>query len=143
MFRLIGTSLALFVMLALVPVVSWAQNPHFDSCNASAVAGALIVTGQVAGLGNQMRPPTPLHLEASVTAVCVDQATMVGSATVVQSRTYPPKNGNREFALLLNDPLVLPCDPPAEIAVGIRVTDVTHGITCTPLAPPERTPLLE
>ena len=55
------TTLGLYAGLALVPVVSWGQQVHFDSCNATTTAGLLLVSGQVAGLGNQMRPPTPLH----------------------------------------------------------------------------------
>ena len=127
-------------LLAVTPLASWAQNPHFDSCNAAAVAGALVVTGQVAGLGNQMRPPTPLHLEATVTAVCLDEAIIQGSATTAAERTYPPKNGNREFALVLNGPVVLPCEPPFTLALSIRVCATTHAICCNPLQPPASEP---
>lgn len=137
-------ALVLLAALACVPAAGWAQEPHFASCNASAIAGNLIVSGQIAGLGNQMRPPTPLHLEATVTAVCLDQATtpptVLDAARVTEGVTFPPKNGSRRYALVVNEGLVLACDPPAEVAVGIRVTDVTHAIACTPLLPPAPEP---
>lgn len=135
--------LPVLILLMLIPRPSWAQNPHFDSCDATAVAGSLIVTGHVAGLGNQMRPPTPLHLEVTATAVCLNEPVLVGSATVVAEKTYPPKNGNRQYALVLNGPVVLPCDPPFTVALSLQVCDTTHGICCNPLLAPAPAPTPE
>lgn len=144
MARLTLLSVSLLTALAVMPVVSFAQDPHFESCNANALNGILVVSGQIAGLGNQMRPPTPLHLEATATAICVDETTepptILGTATITESVTFPPKNGNRKYALVLNDPLVLVCNPPAEVAVVLRVHDVTHDISCTPLLTPTPEP---
>lgn len=141
MSRFILGILAVLVSWTLVPALSWAEDPHFEVCDASVIGGAVVVSGQVAGLGNQMRPPTPLHLEATVTTLCLDPATtpptVVGSATASADITYPPKNGNRKYAFAVTDPVPLVCVAPAEVAVSIVVCDTTHAICCNPLLPPE------
>jgi hypothetical protein len=129
-------SLIVVLLLAVcLPVVSEAQNPHFTRCEASTVEGTLLLTGQIAGLGNQQRPPTPLLLVATATAACVDPTTspptLLGTTPVADSVTYPPKNGNRRYTFFVDTPFVLPCEPPAEVVfVSVEVCDVTHDICC-------------
>jgi hypothetical protein len=123
-----------FALLALllVPPVAYSANPHFTFCTITTTAnGGLLVSGQVAGLGNQKKDNTSLTLEATTTAQCQDLTTtpptVLGSVGVTDTQTYPPKNGNRVFAFPVDTPFVLPCPPPAEIVfVGTQVCDVTH-----------------
>jgi hypothetical protein len=138
-------TMGLLAALALVPAVSQAQNPHFTACVATTASGLLSVIGRVAGLGNQIRSNTALHLTATATAVCLDPTTtpptVVDFTVVEDAVTYPPKNGNRAFVFVVDEPFVLPCDPPSEVTfVGAAVCDTTHGIcTACPL-PPEPEP---
>ena len=122
--------------------LAYGATPHFTACSTTTIAGLVAVTGQIAGLGNQQKPPTPLVLSVAATAVCLDTTTtpptVLGSTPVVDSVTFPPKNG--KFALVIDTPFVLVCAPPAEVVfAGIDACDVTHGI-CTPCPLPTPDP---
>ena len=124
-------------LVALVPFVSWAANPHFTACDVTTIAGQVAVSGQVAGLGNQKKPAPgqSLTIEATTVAVCLDATTtpplVLDSVSVADSVTYPPQNGQRKVALVVDTPFVLACAAPATIVFGgTQVCDVTHGI-CT------------
>ena len=146
MSRIVYGIMVMLATLVGTSGLSFAQNPHFTACASSIVGGEFAVAGQIAGLGNQQRPPTPLVLTVTATAVCLDSTTtpptVLGSTPVTDGVTFPPKNGNRRFALAA--PVVLPCPPPAEIVfVGAQACDVTHAICSACPLIPEPAPLPE
>jgi hypothetical protein len=145
MSRLSRYALALLV-LAVMASHSLADSSHSapqTSCSATISKGVLTLSGQVAGLGNQTRPPVPLTIEATGTAMCMDlpSVTMpprvVSSTSVAVHQTFPPKNGERKYKLTINGFELLACDAPMEFAyVGLKVCDLTHGTCCAPGAIP-------
>jgi hypothetical protein len=139
MSRLLVVALALLVLLPFAPSAS-AQNPHFESCLALTSAGVLTVSNHIAGLGNQTRPPVPLVMHVTGTAVCLNPVTtpptVVDTEPINVTATLLPKNGQQKNAIVVDGDDLLTCVAPAEIVfVGILVSDTTHNITCVPPGP--------
>jgi hypothetical protein len=135
MVRSLGYVIASSCALILLPWVSWAAQPHFTACVATLVDQTVVVAGQVAGLGNQQKPPTPLDLDILALVGCEDATATPPTLTQVTpleaNVTYPPKNGNRIFAVTLAVPATLVCvEPAVPVVVSSVVCDLTHDVCC-------------
>jgi hypothetical protein len=125
---IILAALALTAVAVAAPVAQ-AGNPHFVNVTAVRDGDSLIVSGKMAGLGNE----TQVHIEVTATAECVNGGKKHPKAgnkeDVSAAGDFPVQNGKAEFSLTLTATFEPDCAPPMTVRFSdIVVEDEEHGV---------------
>jgi hypothetical protein len=128
--KLIGL---LAVIALFVPLAAFAGNPHFVGTPTVTQSGdSLVVSGKIAGLGNE----TQVHVIATAEAACLnpggDFPNAANKQTVTVEGDFPVQNGKALFTLTLTATFSPSCSPPMSVVWGpVTVTDPEHGLSVT------------
>jgi hypothetical protein len=129
----VSRTLKLFVatglVLGLTATAALAGSPHFVGTPKVTRSGdSLIVSGKVAGLGNE----TQIHVVVEAEAACLNPGGNFPQAankmTVTAEGDFPVQNGKALFSLTLTAVFEPKCSPPMTVVYGpvtITVSDTT------------------
>jgi hypothetical protein len=117
------------VVTAFMATAVLAGSPHFVGTPTATRSGnSLIVSGKVAGLGNE----TQIHVEATAEAACLNRGENFPQAankmTVGAAGDFPVQNGKANFSLTLTATFQPKCSPPMRVVFGpvtITVSDTS------------------
>ena len=126
--------LLLAVVACAIPLAAMAGSPHFTTVSVTQDGNSVLVTGKIAGLGNE----TQVHIEVSGTAACINPGGQDPKAankeTFSVAGDFPVQNGKAVFALELEATFDPSCSPPMTVEwTDIIVSDVEHDLTYGPI----------
>ena len=129
--RFIIVATAVLATLALSSTAALAGNAHFVGTPKVNQSGdSLIVTGKVAGLGNE----TQINVEVSAQAACLNRGQKFPQAenkeTFSAEGDFPVQNGKANFSLTLTATFSPKCSPPMTVVWG-PVTITVSGDSFT------------
>lgn len=123
---------AIAAMLLFAPT-ALAGSPHFvGTPTVDRDGSSLIVSGKIAGLGNE----TQVHVEVSAEAACLNPGGNFPDAdnkeTFTAAGDFPVQNGKALFELTLTATFQPKCSPPMTVVFGdVTITDAEHGLSIT------------
>jgi hypothetical protein len=117
-----------------IPLAAIAGSPHFTTVSVTQDGNTVLVTGKIAGLGNE----TQVHIEVSGTAACINPGGQDPKAANKETFTaegdFPVQNGKALFSLELEATFQPDCLPPMSLVwTDIIVSDAEHGLTFGPI----------
>jgi hypothetical protein len=129
--RSIILATAVFATLMLGTTAALAGSPHFVGTPTATQSGSsLLVSGKVAGLGNE----TQIKVAVTAQAACLNPGQNFPSAANKQTfsaeGTFPVQNGKANFSLTLTATFSPKCSPPMTVVWGpvtITVSDTTFA----------------
>lgn len=132
--------IASFLVVGLTATAALAGNPHFVGTPKVTRSGnSLIVSGKVAGLGNE----TQIHVEVSAQAACLNRGENFPQAankeTFSAEGDFPVQNGKANFSLTLTASFQPRCSPPMRVVWGpvtITVSDTSFAPFSTTISGP-------
>jgi hypothetical protein len=140
MTKAIKVLIASFLFMVLTATAALAGSPHFVGRPSVVRSGdSLIVSGKVAGLGNE----TQITVTATATAACLNPGGSFPQAankqTVTAEGDFPVQNGKANFSLTLTATFQPKCSPPMTVVFGpvtITVSDTTFAPFSTTISGP-------
>jgi hypothetical protein len=124
----------LAVVACAIPLAAVAGSPHFVTLSVTQDGNTVLVTGKIAGLGDE----TQVHIEVSGTAACINPGgndpKAANKETFSAAGDFPVQNGKALFSLELEATFQPDCLPPMSLVWSdIIVADVEHGLTFGPI----------
>jgi hypothetical protein len=136
--RRLAVTAVLAVALLALAAPALAGSAHFVGTPSFTTAGAtLTVTAKEAGLGDEPQ----IHVVLSGTATCVNgggnNPAAANKTTFSVAADEPVQNGHSDYSLTATAVFApsSPCPDPMDVAFsGVTLTDVTNGLTVTPVS---------
>jgi hypothetical protein len=126
-------------LTALMATAAMAGNPHFVTASATRQGNNLLVSGKVAGLGNE----TQIHVVVTADAACLNRGGNFPDAenkeTFSVEGDFPVQNGKANFSLTLVASFQPKCSPPMSVVWGpvtITVSDTSFTPFSTTISGP-------